>query len=36
VWRYSGKDALASPEVQAVEVFRKVIAESEKQLASHP
>jgi hypothetical protein len=36
VWLYSGKDALASPEVQAVEVFRKVIAESEKQLASHP
>jgi hypothetical protein len=36
VWRYSDKDALASPSVPAVEVFRKLIAESEKQLASHP
>jgi hypothetical protein len=36
VWRYSGKDALASPSVPAVEIFRKLIAESEKQLASHP
>jgi hypothetical protein len=36
VWRYSGKDAVASPSVPAVEVFRKLIAESEKQLASHP
>jgi hypothetical protein len=36
VWRYAGKDALGSPSVPAVEVFRKVIAESEKQLASHP
>jgi hypothetical protein len=36
VWRYSGKDALASPSVPAVEAFRKLIAESEKQLASHP
>ena len=36
VWRYSGKDALALPSVPAVEVFRKLIAESEKQLASHP
>ena len=36
VWRYSSKDALASPSVPAVEVFRKLIAESEKQLASHP
>ena len=36
VWRYSRKDALASPSVPAVEVFRKLIAESEKQLASHP
>jgi hypothetical protein len=36
VWRYSGKDALASPSVPAVEVFRKLIAESEKELASHP
>lgn len=36
VWRYSGKDGLASPSVPAVEAFRKLIAESEKQLASHP
>jgi len=36
VWRYSGKDALASPSVPAVEAFRKLIAESEKELASHP
>ena len=36
VRRYSGEDALASPSVPAVEVFRKLIAESEKQLASHP
>jgi hypothetical protein len=36
VWRYSAKDALASPSVPAVDVFRKVIAESEKQLASNP
>jgi hypothetical protein len=36
VWRYSGKDALSSPSVPAVEAFRKLIAESEKQLASKP
>ncbi len=36
VWRYAAKDALASPSVPAVEAFRKLIAESEKQLASHP
>jgi hypothetical protein len=36
VWRYSGKGALASPSVPAVEAFRKLIAESEKQLASQP
>ena len=36
VWRYSAKDALASPSVPAVEVFRNLVAESEKQLASHP
>lgn len=33
VWRYSAKDALASPGVPAVDAFRKVIAESEKALA---
>jgi hypothetical protein len=36
VWRYSGKDALSSPSVPAVEVFRKLIADSEKELAAHP
>jgi hypothetical protein len=36
VWRYSGKNALESPSVPAVEAFRKLVAESEKQLASHP
>jgi hypothetical protein len=36
VWRYSGKDALESPGVPAVEAFRKLVADSEKQLASHP
>lgn len=36
VWRYSGKDALSSPSVPAVEAFRKLIAESEKQLATKP
>ncbi len=36
VWRYSAKDALESPSVPAVEVFRKLVAESEKQLSSHP
>jgi len=30
VWRYSGKNALASPDVPAVEEFRKLVAESEK------
>jgi hypothetical protein len=36
VWRYSAKDGLQSPDVPAVEVFRKLIAESEKQLAHTP
>jgi hypothetical protein len=36
VWRYSRKDALAAPQVEAVEVFRKLMADSEKQLASQP
>ena len=36
VWRYIAKDALASPGVPAVDMFRKVIAESEKELASQP
>jgi hypothetical protein len=36
VWRYTANDALQSPGVPAVEVFRKVIADSEKQLAKTP
>lgn len=34
VWRYSAKDALRSPGVPAVDAFRKVIAEAEKQQAA--
>jgi hypothetical protein len=36
VWRYAAKDALQSPSVPAVEVFRELIADSEKQLAATP
>jgi hypothetical protein len=36
VWRYTAKNALESPSVPAVEAFRTVIADSEKQLASNP
>lgn len=36
VWRFTAKDALASPDVPAVEAFRKLVAESEKQLSSNP
>jgi hypothetical protein len=36
VWRYAAKDALQSPAVPAVDVFRKLIADSEKQLAAKP
>jgi hypothetical protein len=36
VWRYTAKDALESPDVPAVEVFRKLIVESEKKLAGTP
>ena len=36
VWRYSGKDALKAPAVPAVEAFRKLIAEAEKQQNSNP
>jgi hypothetical protein len=32
VWRYTAKDALESPDVPAVEVFRKAIADTEKQM----
>jgi hypothetical protein len=34
VWRYIAKDALRSPSVPAVDVFRKLIAEAEKQKAA--
>jgi hypothetical protein len=36
VWRYSATDALASPDVPAVAVFRDVISKSEKQLNKTP
>ncbi len=36
VWRYSNKDALSSPGVPAVDLFRKLIAEAEKQQAAKP
>jgi hypothetical protein len=35
-WRYEAKDALHSPNVPAVEEFRKAIEETEKQLKSKP
>jgi hypothetical protein len=36
VWRYNAKDGLRSPGVPAVEAFRKLIAEAEKQQAATP
>ncbi len=36
VWRFSGKDALRSPGVPAVDAFRKLIVEAEKQRAANP
>jgi hypothetical protein len=36
VWRYNAKDALRSPGVPAVDAFRKLIAEAEKQRAATP
>jgi hypothetical protein len=36
VWRYSGRDGLRSPGVPAVEAFRKLIADAEKQQAATP
>lgn len=36
VWRYSRKDALISPDVPAVDAFRKLILEAEKQQAANP
>jgi hypothetical protein len=36
VWRYIAPDALRSPDVPAVDAFRKTIAEAEKQQAAKP
>lgn len=36
VWRYAAKNALQSPNVPAVERFRKAIAEAEKQQGTKP
>jgi hypothetical protein len=36
VWRYGAEDGLRSPGVPAVEVFRKLIVEAEKQQAAKP
>jgi len=36
VWRYIAKDALRAPDVPAVDEFRKLIAEAEKQRAARP
>jgi hypothetical protein len=36
VWRFTGKNALDTPSVTAVDAFRRAIAESEKMLASNP
>jgi hypothetical protein len=36
IWRYMAKDALNAPEVRAVEQFRKVVADSEKQRKQKP
>jgi len=36
VWRYSARDALNSPDVPAVDAFRKLILEAEKQQAAQP
>jgi hypothetical protein len=36
VWRYQAKDALSSPGVPAVDAFRKLVIEAEKQQASNP
>jgi hypothetical protein len=36
VWRYIRKDALRSPDVPAVDAFRKLVVEAEKQQAGKP
>jgi len=36
VWRYRDKDALRSPDLPAVDAFRKAVVEAEKQRAANP
>lgn len=36
VWRYTAKGGLDAPDVPAVEAFRKLVVESDKQLANKP
>lgn len=36
LWRYTGKDALKAPRVDAVEQFRKAVNESEQQRQQKP
>lgn len=36
VWRYSAKDALRSPGLPAVDEFKKLVAEAEKQQSANP
>lgn len=36
VWRYTAKDGLKSPGVPAVDAFRKLVIEAEKQQAANP
>jgi hypothetical protein len=36
VWRYTAKDGLESPDVPAVDAFRDLVVQSEKQLAGKP
>lgn len=36
VWRYSDKDALRTPDLPAVDAFRKAVIEAEKQRAANP
>jgi hypothetical protein len=36
VWRYNAKDALRSPDVPAVDAFRKLILAAEKQRDAKP
>lgn len=36
VWRYSDKDALRTPDLPAVDAFRKAVLEAEKQRAANP